>query len=103
MQDYLGGVSKPADLLGRRLRPHLMRVESPGGGRWRARTTRGFLIQESIHWQTARTLAQLNGASDLMTAIRNAGVLRPWSSVKTQDVICDEIYRLMNLGMIAPA
>ena len=27
MQDYLGGVSKPSDLLGRRLQPHLMKVE----------------------------------------------------------------------------
>ncbi len=103
MQDYLGGLRKPVDLLGRRLRLHLMTVESSGRGAWRARTTRGFLIQESIHRQTARTIEHLDEATDLMTAIRKAGVLRPWSRFKTQELICGEIYRLMSVGMVVPA
>ena len=37
-----------------------------------------------------------------MNAIQKARVLHPWSGLKTRELICDEIYRLMSVGMIVP-
>jgi SAM-dependent methyltransferase len=101
-QDALAGMASPAELLGRRLQPHMMKVESPAHGTFVARTTRAFLIQYRIHPHTARTIRHLDGKSELRTAIQKATAMTPWSRRKAMEMCCLEIHQLIGLGMIDP-
>ena len=102
-QDYLAGVRGPADLLNRRLKPRSMKVVRLQNGTWLARTTRAYLIRSAIGRWTARTISHLDGKRDLRAAIQRALIARMRGRGNDRDRIVEEMYQLINLGMIEPA
>ncbi len=102
-QDRLAGVHAAADLLHRRLRRRLMTIEKLPDGSYRARTTRGLLIQARIDRLTARTISLLDAERDLRTCIRRALLLMVGGRANAADLIAGEILHLANVGMIQPA
>ncbi len=102
-QDYLAGLRTPGDLLDRRLRPHLMKVGRQPDGKYFARTTQALVIEASIDEATAKAISWLDGRRDLRACIRRALGPRLLGRNAAADLIAREVYRLIDLGLIAPA
>ena len=79
-----------------------MKVEKVPAGKYRARTTRGLLIQSRIDRLTAKTIALLDGERNLSSCIRRVLATKIRGRAAAADLIAGEILHLANLGMIVP-
>ena len=102
-QDYLNNFNNQDGLLEQKIRPWYIKMEPLNSGYYLVYSCTGYIVQIRIRPETAFVIAALDGRKKLKDAIQKTAKEQHLAASSFQDRVINEIYQLVNIGMITPA